>query len=96
MAFWEMPEDLTRHFESSSMVFVKGDANYRRQIGERTWDFATPFETISDYWGAPVCCLRTMKSEVACGISEADQKRAREEDEAWLVSGRYGVVHAKV
>ena len=96
LAFWEMPEDLTRHFESSSMVFVKGDANYRRQIGERTWDFATPFETISDYWGAPVCCLRTMKSEVACGISEADQKRAREKDEAWLVSGRYGVVHAKV
>ncbi|QDZ19467.1 DUF89 domain-containing protein [Chloropicon primus] len=95
LAFWEMPDDLKAHFEGSAMAIVKGDANYRRQIGERTWDFSTPFEEISSYWGCPVCCLRTMKSEVACGVSEADQKRAREEDSGWLVTGRYGVVHAK-
>ena len=77
------------------MVFVKGDANYRRQIGEKQWDFSTPFEEISKYWGCPVCCLRTMKSEVACGIPKEEQRRAREEDPAWLVTGRYGVVHAK-
>ncbi len=95
LAFWEMPADLAAHFARSSMVFVKGDANYRRQIGERHWDFATPFEAVSSYWGAPVCCLRTMKSECACGVQPEAQARAREEDPSWLVSGRYGVVQAK-
>ena len=50
---------------------------------------------MSAYWGCPVCCLRTMKSEVACGISREDERRASEEDGSWLVSGRYGVVHAR-
>ena len=54
-----------------------------------------PFEDVSAYWGCPVCCLRTMKSEVACGISREDERRASEEDGSWLVSGRYGVVHAR-
>merc|ERR1711937_176689 len=96
LAFWEMPEDLIQHFSSSRMVFVKGDANYRRQIGERHWPFATPFQDISSYWPTNVCCLRTMKSEVACGVPKARQKQAENEDPQWLVSGRYGVVQAKI
>jgi len=95
LAFWEMPADLVAHFARSSMVFVKGDANYRRQIGERHWPFATPFEDISSYWAPHVCCLRTMKSECACGVPTQAQARAEEEDASWLVSGRYGVVQAK-
>jgi uncharacterized protein with ATP-grasp and redox domains len=96
LAFWEMPEDLIQHFAQSRMVFVKGDANYRRQIGERHWPFATPFQDISSYWPTNVCCLRTMKSEVACGVPEDRQKEVEKEDPQWLVSGRYGVVQAKV
>ena len=81
---------------AARMVFVKGDANYRRQIGERHWPFATPFQDISSYWPTNVCCLRTMKSECACGVPEARQKQVEKEDPQWLVSGRYGVVQAKV
>ncbi len=92
LAFWEMPEDLKSHFAQSKQVFVKGDANYRRQIGERHWPFDTPFDHISSYWPCPVCCLRTMKSECACGISKGEQARAEAEDKKWLVSGAFGVV----
>ncbi|CAN0409628.1 unnamed protein product, partial [Ectocarpus sp. 12 AP-2014] len=35
---WEMPARIRKDFrDESSMVFVKGDANYRRLIGDRRW-----------------------------------------------------------
>lgn len=41
LAFWEMPDRITSHLEGSRMCFVKGDANYRRQLGERQWKHDT-------------------------------------------------------
>jgi len=96
LPFWQIPSDLHNHFKESAMVFVKGDANYRRNVGERQWPFSAPFQTISSYWPAPICCLRTMKSEVLCGVSEEKQAAAKAEDPNWLVSGRYGLVQTNV
>lgn len=91
-AMWEMPEDLQADLAMSAVVFVKGDANYRRLLGERLWPFDTPFQTIMSYFPAPVCALRTLKAELGCGMPREMTERAAQESDNWLVAGKYGVV----
>lgn len=91
-AFWDMPKYIQDRISNSKIVFVKGDANYRRLLGERDWPLQTNSRTILSYWSVPVCALRTFKAEIGCGISPAAQARAQSEDAKWLVSGRWGVV----
>lgn len=91
-AMWEMPDELRKDLSSSALVFVKGDANYRRLLGDRSWDFDTAFEDILSYFPAPVCALRTLKAELGCGIPHEESEKAAAEDAKWLVAGKYGVV----
>lgn len=92
--FWAMPARLAAGLEASAMVFVKGDANYRRLLGERDWPYATPFREVVCYFAAPVCALRTLKAEIGCGMPEEKTAAAAAEDGQWLVSGRYGVIQS--
>ncbi|CAM9859579.1 unnamed protein product, partial [Heterosigma akashiwo] len=67
--FWEMPDSLRNDLnENSSLVFVKGDANYRRLLGDRHWPLDTPFSDVCNYFPTKVCALRTLKGEVGCGL----------------------------
>jgi Damage-control phosphatase ARMT1-like domain len=59
-----MPQRLRDELADSAVVFVKGDANYRRMLGDRTWPLDTPFADVAAYWPAPVCPLRTLKAEL--------------------------------
>jgi hypothetical protein len=96
--FWDMPAHVQDKLRNSRMVFVKGDANYRRLLGEREWPLDTPAADILSYWStvAPVCALRTFKAEIGCGISPAAQKRAHAVDKKWMVSGKWGVVQTQL
>lgn len=89
---WDIPDGLRRELATSSLVFVKGDANYRRLLGDRHWDFATSFQDVVSYFPAPVCALRTLKAELGCGMPQAETTRAENEDPNWLVAGKFGVV----
>ena len=89
---WEMPPDLVAHFSCSSMVFVKGDANYRRLLGDLHWPFHTPFSKILTYFPAPVCALRTLKAEIATGLRPTQVQNLQAEDPEWMINGRWGVV----
>lgn len=89
---WEMPIELRSDISKSSLVFVKGDANYRRLLGDRDWELETPFSDILSYFPAPVCALRTLKAELGCGMPKESTDRASREDDKWLVAGKYGVV----
>jgi hypothetical protein len=91
-AFWDMPDQIQERLQGSLTCFVKGDANYRRLLGERQWPLDTPANDVLSYWPVPVCALRTFKAEIGCGIAPADQQRAQEADAKWLVSGKWGVV----
>lgn len=91
-AMWQMPTDLRSDMSNSQLVFVKGDANYRRLLGDRDWKLDTPFSNILSYFPAPVCALRTLKAELGCGMPQQSIDRASLEDEKWLVCGKYGVV----
>uniref|UniRef100_A0A061RG63 Sugar phosphate phosphatase n=1 Tax=Tetraselmis sp. GSL018 TaxID=582737 RepID=A0A061RG63_9CHLO len=92
-AMWEMPAGTRDNLRGSSLVFVKGDANYRRLLGDRHWPLDTPFEDVVSYFPAPACALRTLKAELGCGMPPHMTARAAASDPDWMVDGRWGVVH---
>lgn len=92
-AMWLMPERIADDLSNSALVFVKGDANYRRLLGDCQWELETPFSDILSYFPAPVCALRTLKAEIGCGLPPKNvTDDIAEKDPSWLVSGKYGVV----
>eukprot|EP00560_Eucampia_antarctica_P007941 CAMPEP_0197823844 /NCGR_PEP_ID=MMETSP1437-20131217/1155_1 /TAXON_ID=49252 ORGANISM="Eucampia antarctica, Strain CCMP1452" /NCGR_SAMPLE_ID=MMETSP1437 /ASSEMBLY_ACC=CAM_ASM_001096 /LENGTH=509 /DNA_ID=CAMNT_0043423209 /DNA_START=56 /DNA_END=1585 /DNA_ORIENTATION=- len=92
---WEMPQPLYQDLQQNcDLAFVKGDANYRRLLGDCDWDYSAPFEDIvGTYFPCPVCALRTLKAEIGCGMEIEQVQRAKSLDENWMVNGRFGVVH---
>lgn len=41
---WAQPASLRSDLkQNSALVVVKGDANYRRMLGDRPWPFDAPF-----------------------------------------------------
>ncbi|CAK8987312.1 unnamed protein product [Durusdinium trenchii] len=95
-AFWELPQDLQEDY-AEAVVILKGDANYRRLLGDLHWPYDTDFVDFArSFWkGKGLICLRTMKSGVALGISEGEQNRAKSaHPDDWLTSGTYGQVLA--
>lgn len=93
--FWELPSHLRQAYSDAAAVVLKGDANFRRLLGDLHWPYDTDFGTYArSFWpSAGLVSLRTMKSGVAIGISpaaQADAQAARPND--WLTSGFYGQV----
>lgn len=92
IAFWDIPDRVIEKMKNSDLVIIKGDANYRRALGDRQWNYEIPSKEILSYWPVPFCALRTLKAELACGISLDKQQGIVKEDEKWLVSGKWGVI----
>lgn len=92
LLFWEMPEELRSELAESSLIFAKGDANYRRCLGDRHWPFTTSFEDIVCYFPAPFAALRTLKSELAAGLQLNQVEALNHEDPQWLTNGQWGVI----
>lgn len=88
----EFPTNVNAELARADLVISKGDANYRRLMGDRHWPFTTPFEDVVSYFPAPLLALRTLKAEVASGLTEAQVDRLNDEDPDWLVSGRWGLI----
>ena len=93
----ELPaDDLNKEIHKAEyldLAFVKGDANYRRLLGDRQWDYSAPFrDVVGCYFPCPVCALRTLKAEVGCGMAREQVERAMALDDEWMVNGRFGVV----
>ena len=90
---WELPVSARSALAAEDVVVIKGDANYRRLLGDRLWALDTPFAEVAAYFPAPLLALRTLKAELGCGIPAAEAARAAAEDpEGWQVSGKFGVV----
>ncbi len=87
----DRPPSIDEALVGAGLMIVKGDANYRRLLGDRHWDFTTPFDDAVGGVPAPLLALRTLKSEVAAGISQEEVARAAASDDKWLVNGRWAV-----
>jgi uncharacterized protein with ATP-grasp and redox domains len=94
--FFQLPDELLDRLGAMDLVLVKGDANYRRLVGDVHWAPVTPFEQAVSYFPAPVAALRTFKSEVVLGLQPGDAERLDVEDLAWRVNGRRGVIQARL
>jgi hypothetical protein len=86
---WEMPADLLEQLQGSSLLISKGDANYRRLLGDRHWPVETPFGQVMGYFPTAVLSLRTLKSEIAVGI---DPLTVPQDDTEWMINGRWGLI----
>jgi len=92
LAAWEMPEALRRDLAKADLLISKGDANYRRWLGDRHWPFTTPFGDVVAYTPAPLAALRTLKAEVMVGLTEETLRQVSQADPDWLANGSWGVI----
>ncbi len=92
LAFWDMPISLQQNLAQASLIIIKGDANYRRLLGDCSWDFTTSFEDITCYFPKPFVALRTLKSEVVAGLQAKQIDMLYFEDSDWLINGERGII----
>ncbi|NOG50235.1 MAG: DUF89 family protein [Chloroflexi bacterium] len=73
--WWDMPDELHTFMAGSPLTIVKGDANYRRVVGDARWPYVTPFHEVVAGAGIPVLCLRTLKSDPIVGLQPGQAER---------------------
>jgi damage control phosphatase ARMT1-like protein len=94
--YFQLPDDLRRELSKMDLVILKGDANYRRLLGDAHWDPITSFDQATAYFPAPLVALRTLKAELIVGLSPGEPKRLSQIDPDWMVNGRRGMVQARL
>lgn len=94
--FFELPEDLHCTLANADLVIVKGDANYRRLLGDARWPHTTPFAHAIRYFPSPLVVLRTLKAEIIVGLQPGQAEQLQAEDPAWLVNGKRGIIQARL
>ncbi|BAT54907.1 hypothetical protein NOS3756_38820 [Nostoc sp. NIES-3756] len=92
LAFWEMPRHIKDELANTGLLVVKGDANYRRLLGDRHWNYTTNIDDIVCYLPTPMVALRTLKSEVAVGLKPDVVEALTKSDPHWLTNGQWGVI----
>ncbi len=93
--FFQLPDDLRTELAGLTLVIVKGDANYRRLLGDAHWPPTTRFAQATAYFPAPLVALRTLKAELIVGLLPGEAERLYAEDPRWQVNAKRGVVQAK-
>jgi hypothetical protein len=89
-----MPRDLIAQLAAMDLVILKGDANYRRLVGDSRWQPDASFRKATAYFPAPFVSLRTLKSEVVLGLMPGQAENLGRLDADWMVNGRRGVIQA--
>jgi hypothetical protein len=91
---WEAPPHLTRALSTATVVLVKGDANYRRVVGDAIWPPDATFADAAGYAPSPLLCLRTMKSDAVVGLPRGLVERLDASEPRWRIDARRGVAQA--
>jgi hypothetical protein len=89
---WNMPPDLKRELGEAALAISKGDAQYRRLLGDRHWPYSTPLEKIVSYFPTSLVILRASKSEVMAGLKPGQAEELFETDPEWMYNGRWGLI----
>uniref|UniRef100_A0A8C5MJQ1 Sugar phosphate phosphatase n=1 Tax=Leptobrachium leishanense TaxID=445787 RepID=A0A8C5MJQ1_9ANUR len=101
--FWTLPHefcsmartspDLYAELQKCDLILFKGDLNYRKLTGDRKWDFTVPFsQALTTFHPAPLCSLRTLKSDVQVGLKPGGGELLTAAEADWMISGKYGVI----
>ncbi|MFJ4471800.1 damage-control phosphatase ARMT1 family protein [Streptomyces sp. NPDC089424] len=93
LPYAEMPGDLRAELAEATLTVLKGDLNYRRLVGDRRWPATTPFAEVTDYFPGPVAALRTLKSEVVCGLDAGTEAAlVAAEGQRWRTGGTHALI----
>ena len=90
-SLWELPAELATELGAARLVVLKGDANYRRAVGDAVWPPDTAFAAVTGYFPAPLLALRTLKSDPIVGLATGRAAALEREDATWRVNGKRGV-----
>ena len=91
--YHRLPESLRQQLSGFDLAILKGDANYRRLIGDRHWDPTTPFEDVASYFPTSVVSLRTTKAELIVGMSPEQLEDLQQNAEwNWMFNGDRGMI----
>ena len=91
-SMWEMPPALAAALSPARLVILKGDANYRRLVGDAVWPTEIRFSEVAAYFPAPLLALRTLKSDAVVGLTAGQAAQLDASDPQWRVNGRYGLM----
>jgi len=89
---WDRPARISAELDRASMVVFKGDANYRRVIGDALWPPETTLHAATGYFPAPLLLLRTMKSDAVVGLPAGLATRLDAADGDWRINARRGLI----
>lgn len=89
---WEMPKALWGQLRKSDLVIWKGDANYRRLLGDRHWPYQTRLAEIIWYAPTAFLAIRTLKANVVCGLSYIQNRTLERQDPDWMINGKWGLI----
>lgn len=92
---WEMPSRLTHVLRGTCPVILKGDANYRRAVGDALWEPSVPFASAVGYFPAPLVALRSLKSDPIVGLKPDQAEALDVSDPKWRTNGKRGVIQFK-
>ena len=93
---WDLPPAWRGLLNAARLLIVKGDANYRRAVGDGLWAANTPFADALGYLDAPVLCLRTLKSDPIVGLPTAETAVQLDlTDASWRTNGKRGLIQFK-
>ncbi|MET8880711.1 damage-control phosphatase ARMT1 family protein [Streptomyces rubiginosohelvolus] len=92
LPYEEMPADLRAEFEAATVTVLKGDLNYRRLVGDRTWGATTPFADRTAYFPGAVAALRTLKSDVVVGLEQKTLDALERSGATWRTSGTHALI----
>jgi hypothetical protein len=87
-SLWECPPDLEQRFSHARLVILKGDAHYRRAVGDALWSPEVPFAAVTGYFPAPLLALRTLKSDPIVGLRPGLAQELESVDPRWRVNGQ--------
>ncbi|XP_016980655.1 damage-control phosphatase ARMT1 [Drosophila rhopaloa] len=94
--FYRMPEvnpELYNRLKAAQLVIFKGDLNYRKLLGDFSWDSTESFETcLRGFRPSNLCTLRTVKADLICGLADGVAEQLFAKDKEWMLTGEYGVI----
>ncbi|MFG1923475.1 damage-control phosphatase ARMT1 family protein [Cryptosporangium sp. NPDC048952] len=95
LTYQALPVDLRSRFAEASLTISKGDLNYRRLVGDRHWHATAPFAGLTSHFPSPLAALRTLKCDVAVGLTEETLVRLDATGKSWRLTGEYAVIHTR-
>lgn len=86
-------EKLFREMKKTKLLIFKSDLNYRKLLLDINWPPTTSFEKASNgFRPSAICAIRSIHSELLCGLQESDYKELFLHHREGLLNGEYGVI----